>query len=352
MEEQNKLKIYLATGAREYLMLLLMCNVKQILVSYEYPEPYACKRLLQQNGVKLMVDSGAFSAWSKGKVIKIDEYIEFIKQNAEVVDKERIVNLDIILGGREGLISKAMQEQGITLNEALAKGIKDSSSKEEFEEACRKGFENYYYMKEKLSEFFGEEIHPIHVFHQGDDFKWLEKMLKECKYIGISPNNDKSDSEKDQWLMICFDMIKRLNPNIKTHAFGVTSDRLLSKFPYTTADSSSWALTSAFGSILTPLGRFIVSEESTGKPGHIDGQPQHVKDALQKYLDGFGFSLDSVRKKYKYRNIVNIFHFIDLQAKINESGHSFDDHNRQMGLFATKAEVEQLKEKILQNDVL
>lgn len=345
--QKSKLKIYLATGAREYLMLLLLCNVKQILVSFEYPEPYACKKLLLQHGVKLMVDSGAFSAWSKGKSVNIDEYIEFIKQNHEVIDKERIVNLDVILGGQQDKALQHLKNGG-----RLEQGMQDKAGPNEFEEACRKGFENYYYIKEKLSSYFGEEIFPIHVFHQGDNFKWLEKMLKECKTIGISPNNNYSDQVKDKWLLECFKMVKEINPDIKTHAFGVTSEPLLTKFPYTTADSSSWSLTSAFGTILTPLGRFIVSEESKDKPGYIDSLPVNVQQALKDYLANFGFSLDSVKKKYKYRNIVNIFHFIDLEKKINESGHTFDEYTKQSTLFTSKEKFSEMSEKILKNDVL
>jgi hypothetical protein len=341
------MKIYLATGAREYLMLLLMCGCKQVLVSYEYPEPYASKKLLLRNGVKLMVDSGAFSAWSKGRKIDIDEYIKFIIDNKEVVDPERIVNLDIILGGRENLAE----------GKKLEVGMKNRSSKEDFEEACRKGFENYYYMMEKLTPVFGEQLKVIHVFHQGDDFKWLEKMLKECTSIGISPNNDESTESKSNWLTECFKMIKEINPDIRTHAFGVTSFDLLEKFPYTTADSSSWAMTSAFGSILTPLGRFVVSDESKDKPGHVDKCTEQIKKSLEEYLlSNFGFTLDSVRKKYKYRNIVNIFHFMEMEDLINKTGHSFDQHVRQKEMFpvqrASKEEIIEMKEKILINNVL
>lgn len=355
----SNLKIYLATGAREYLFLLLLCNVKQILVSYEYPEPYSCKKILKQNDVRLMVDSGAFSAWSKGKIIKIDEYIEFIKRNHEVVDPERIVNLDIILGGRESILSDKMTEEGIGLNEALEKyrdrGMYiNKSNPEEFEEACKKGFENYYYMKEKLQPYFDGKVDPIHVFHQGDDFKWLHKMLKECTYIGVSPNNDETDDSKDKWLMECFKMIQEENPNIKTHAFGVTSKRLLEKFPYTTADSSSWALTSAFGSILTPIGRFVVSDESKGKAGHIDMFPLEIQKKVDEYIRQFGFGLDIVRKKYKYRNIINIFFFTQMEEEIRKSGHSFEQYNRQTSLFdkPTKEQINEVREKLLINDVL
>ena len=199
---------------------------------------------------------------------------------------------------------------------------------------------------------FGNELEIIHVFHQGDDFKWLIKMLKECKSIGISPNNDETTESKDRWLMECFKLVKEINPDIKTHAFGVTSEELLTKFPYTTADSSSWALTSAFGAILTPLGRFIVSEESKSKIGHIINEPEQIRNELKKYLEKFGFSLESVMKKYKYRNIVNIFHFLDLEKRINEKGHTFEEYTKQGSLFASPSEINKLKEKVLQNDIL
>lgn len=354
------MKIFLATGSREYLMLLLLSGVKQILVSFEYPEPYKCKKLLHQNGIKLMVDSGAYSAWAKGSKIDVDEYIKFIIDNKDVIDPGRIVNLDIILGGREGLVADAITRGETTSQNMWLDTVSKpahqvhNSSKEQFEEACKKGFENYYYMLEKLTPVFGSELKIIHVFHQGDNFKWLSKMLKECQRIGISPNNDESDSSKNDWLMECFDIIKKENPNIETHAFGVTSKRLLEKFPYTTADSSSWAMSSSFGVILTPFGRFIVSEESKHKPGHIDFFPLQVRQKLEEYLATFGFSFDHVKKKYKYRAIVNVFYFLQMEKEINETGHSFDHFNRQTSLFQrpTQEEIDEAKERILQNNIL
>lgn len=324
------MKIFFATGAREYTFLLLMAGARNILCSFAYPEPFRIKPILKKHNVKLMTDSGAFTAWSKGKEVNIDEYIQFIVDNIEVVDEERIVNLDIILGGRR------------------------FATQEQFDEACKKGFDNYYYMKAKLKEKLGRDIDPIHVFHQGENYVYLEKMLKECTYIGISPNNDNKDDVKERWLQECFEIIKKINPNIKTHAFGVTSWQLLSKFPYTTADSSAWALTSAMGSIITPFGRVSISEERADKPDFIDNLGMVQREGIIKYIESFGFSYQLCKKNYKYRNIINIHHFLNMESKINNREFDFTDN--QQRLFSpyklAREAYDKLQEKISQNDVL
>lgn len=324
------MKIYFATGAREYTLLLLMSGVKNILCSFAYPEPFKIKPILKQNGVKLMTDSGAFTAWSKGKEVNIDEYIQFIVDNIEVIDEERIVNLDIILGGRR------------------------FATQEQFMDACDRGFENYYYMKKKLKEKLGREIDPIHVFHQGENYAYLERMLKECTYIGISPNNDFKDDKKQIWLQECFEIIKQINPNIKTHAFGVTSWQLLSRFPYTSADSSAWALTSAMGSIITPYGRVSISKERESAPDFIENLGMANKEGIIKYIESFGFSYEICKKSYKYRNIINIYHFLGMEKRLNQNPVKLDEGQGRLfsPLKLSKESYEKLQEKVLKNDVL
>ena len=286
-------------GSREYLYLLLLCGVKNILCSFAYPEPYLSKKLLDKHGVKLMIDSGAFTAWSKGKKIDIDEYIAFINKYKDIIDPDQVVNLDVIKGGR------------------------DNSGQNEFNDACEQGFKNYYYIKEKTG------FDPIHVFHQGDNFVWLERMIDECKYIGVSPNKDASQASINKWLYDCFYIIKHSkNPNIKTHAFGLTSEELLMKYPYTTADSSAWALTSAFGAILTPFGRIVISDMAMNDPDYIENKPLLVKQKHIEYIESFGFSYNlakDMKKGYKYRNILNIFHFMEMEDKLNCNQKEFND---------------------------
>ena len=44
------------------------------------------KMTTEKNKVELFLDSGAYSAWSQGSPIDINNYIDFIKENIDVID--------------------------------------------------------------------------------------------------------------------------------------------------------------------------------------------------------------------------------------------------------------------------
>lgn len=158
-----------------------------------------------------MLDSGAFSAWTKKINIDLDEYIDFCLQHLDYIDY--VINLDVIPGefGQKAL------------------------PVEEIERSASEGWANYEYMtkqgipKEKL----------IHIFHQGEDFKWLEKIVDAMPYIGLSPANDRSTSEKMQWLDDCMKYVcdDKGYPKVKWHGFAVTSLRLMFRYPWYSVDS-------------------------------------------------------------------------------------------------------------------
>lgn len=172
----------------------------------------------------IMIDSGAFSAWNAGKVIDIDEYIELIKK-AQDESKHKIffVNLDVI-----------SQEKGKT---ATKEGIK---------KACEKGLENYFYLQK-------QGIDSVHVFHQFDDFKYLDIIRKECckehNYLGLSPANDQSLESRINWLKQVYYLIRNKH---KTHLFGLTGKTALEQVPCYSADSSSHQLARKFGHVFNP----------------------------------------------------------------------------------------------------
>ena len=301
------MKLFFAVGAREYVYLLLICGVKNILASFAYPEAFQCRRVLRKHGVKLMADSGAFTAWTKGKEVNLDDYFDFLEANKDIIDQRYVVNLDVIRGGRT-----------------------DKPTQEDYNEAARLGFENLYKMRKKGYD-------AIHTFHQGENFVWLERMIKECNYIGISANNDFVDSVKDKWLYECYYTIKRSKkPDIKTHGFGVTSPELLAKYPYTSVDSAAWALSSAFGTVLTPYGRIIISEGKNAEekakrfvdPRFIENLPEHQRKKIIDYIRSFGFSYKLTKKNYKYRNLINIDYYQTMEKKLNEQPTIFSDHQK------------------------
>lgn len=184
---------------------------------------------MKANPVSLILDSGAFSAWNQGVSINLDEYIDFCLENDKYINF--FVNLDVIPGspGKKNLPA------------------------EEIERSAKQGYENYLYMIKKGV----KKKKIIHVFHQGERFSWLKKMVKEMEYIGISPANDRSTNEKIAWLDLCMAHVcdDKGMPKVKWHGFAVTSLRLMLRYPWYSVDSTSWVMTSRMGSVYVP--RFI-----------------------------------------------------------------------------------------------
>lgn len=174
--------------------------------------------------LKLMIDSGAFSVWSKGKTIDLDEYIRYCRSKPEL---SVVVNLDVI------------PPKGVRLTEE----VKD--------EVAKKGWENYMKMIRVLDM---EKVVPV--YHRGDSQKWLEKYLDfGSPYIGLSPRFD--GSAMDRRLKFVADCKKIVcgsdgKPLVKTHGFAVTNQTMMTMFPWYSVDSASWTQVAAWGGILVP----------------------------------------------------------------------------------------------------
>lgn len=174
--------------------------------------------------IETILDSGAFSAWRRGEVIVLSEYIEFIKANKQWISW--YVNLDCIPG----------------------KPAKEPTEAEK-EQAAETSWQNYISMREA-------GLDPIVVYHKGEHIKWLHKMLDYgCKHIGIgglvaNRNTENRREWLDQVFMELTDSSGR--PIVDTHAFGVTAVELLFRYPWTTVDSTRWSYRPGMGSCPVP----------------------------------------------------------------------------------------------------
>ena len=237
---------------------------------------------------KLFIDSGAWSAHSKGKEVDIDEYISFLN---EFDDYFYIyAELDKIPGE-----------------------FRKPKTKEQQLEAPEISWQNYLYMKDKIKS--RDKLLPV--FHQGEDYKWLKNMLeykhsdtnKHIPYIGISPANDSPIPGKLAFVDRCFDIIKKSsNPNVKTHAFGMTSLSILEQYPFTSADSTSYLMAAINGSIMTDYGTLNVSNRRLYKDNML-----FLKDKklLYSIIDKYGYTLQELSEDANKRTIYNIRYLLD-----------------------------------------
>lgn len=234
---------------------------------------------------KLFIDSGAFSAHTKGKEVDVDAYIRFMNEIDDVtyvfaqVDK---------IPGRFGKPRTPQQ---------LADAPKES-------------WDNYLYMVDKVKS--RDKLLPI--FHQGEDFKWLKNMLeythsdgKHIWYIGISPSNDVSVVEKKKWLEVVFRIIKESsNPNVKTHAFGMTSLNVLEQYPFTSADSTSWLLSAANGGIIINGKTMPISDRRWADPKNLLNRSVGIQESAEDIAKRFGYTLQQLSEDSEARRLFNI----------------------------------------------
>lgn len=254
-------------------------------------------RLTASTNGKLLIDSGAHSAHTKGITLDLEEYMNFVNENIEKFTL--YVQVDNIPG--KYLMPK---------------------TPEDFINSPRLSWENYLYMREKSKD--PNKLVPV--FHQGEDLKWLENMCNytfsdgsHIPYIGLSPRGDVSLKAKYDFSAECFATIQASkNPNVKTHAFGATSLEMLERLPYTSADSTTWVLVSAFGQVWMPncidgdingVGiKLGVSEENRSHPTATQTyweQSDDVKKKLDDYFESIGTNIEELSVSHSARALAS-----------------------------------------------
>ena len=234
-----------------------------------------------QPNSKLFLDSGAYSAHTIGKEINVDEYIDRINELDEHLTL--YAQLDTIPG--EFGKPKTLQQ---------------------LREAPELSWENYLYMKDRVAT--RDKLIPI--FHQGEDFKHLRRILEyrhedgsPIKYIGISPANDVAVAHKDRWFNQVFGEIQNSsNPKVKTHAFGMTSKAQLEKYPFTSADSTSWLMNGSFGCLSFENTKIIVSDRQTDHPQFYKNLSEEVIQRFEAKVAERGLDLDQLLTSGAYRS--------------------------------------------------
>ena len=226
------MKIYPA-GNNQYTKIWLVISelLQKALISYNYVElenktfwTRTIKAMIEQNkDISLFLDSGAFSAWSQGKEIKIEDYITFIRDHENLLGI--YANLDVI-----GDPAATWKNQMI---------MEDAG------------------------------LHPLPVFHYGEDEKWLRRILnRNYDYISLGGMVPISTGDLYFWLDRLFSRYLTDSngmPIVKVHGFGLTSLRLMLRYNWHSVDSTSWVVTGRMGSVYIPRfknGEWIYDEDS------------------------------------------------------------------------------------------
>jgi len=174
----------------------------------------------KHSAVRVFLDSGAFGAYNRHAELGIDSYIDYIKSNRQWI--WQYVSLDVI-PGRRGR----------------------PRSQRERDESARQSYDN-------LQEMKSHGLSPIPVFHAGESFYWLDRMIADGEpYIGLSIRKGLDAAARTRWLTEAFSRSTDAK-RIKFHAFGMLNFATLSRYPWASADATTWTLEPANGKLWLP----------------------------------------------------------------------------------------------------
>lgn len=292
---------FYASGAITDTPTLAMIADKQIavLTSYAYRTGFkkqapVLTAMLRERGHRIpyMLDSGAFTAWNKGKEVNRDALIDFYNwafdEYGDVLNPLTVVSLDRI-PGRQGV----------------------ERVPEDFVNAARESVENYDYMLKHIRA--GVELKPV--FHDGDPEYVLNRYADSCTYLSLSANLDLAYWQREAWVAE-MSQHPRIVP-LRLHGLAMTGTRMLRTVSWHSVDSSAWALWAAYGAIawLREDGSFKTIPASAESPrrkradGHLATLPGPVRERILAALHEEGFTEEEMTRDAIARARWNILVF-------------------------------------------
>lgn len=257
---------------------------------------------------QVFIDSGAYSAHTKGAVIEMAAYAEFVKEHRKYITIA--ANLD------------DLTDPAIT-------------------------WRNQQDMESRVD---GVPVLPT--FHFGEPIEWLTHYVRHYDYIALGGQVGQSAEQLMFWLDELWDKyLTDVNgyPLVRVHAFGVTSVPIMRRYPWYSVDSTSWIMAAATGKAmfcrtdpnngLPHLAVLSVSDKSPAKDQreqHVDSLTPAQREGFMKLVHEQGFNLEELQTDYKKRFLCNATAYVTLASRIKYK--RFD--SGAMSLFAEPKEVE------------
>ena len=266
--------------------------VKYILESYHYINRQSYVDKIRKDGKKVFLDSGAFSAFTKGVDVDMPAYCRYIQENADIIEVASVLD-----------------------------GIGDP----------QKTYENQIKM-EKLG------TKPLPCFHYGEDERYLDWYISKYDHITLGGMVPISTPQLKHWLDRIWE--EHLTdgagrPKLKVHGFGLTTQSLMERYPWYSVDSSSWVQIAATGNVLLP-GKGVISVSPSSptlkqEGRHLDNIPEVQRQAAIKELESPGFEIDRLRNEYISRWVFNCWAYTDINSRLEDPDPTF--HGDQIRLF-------------------
>lgn len=274
-------------------------SVKYNLESYHYVFRNAPTQKIRNDGTKVFLDSGAFSAFTQGVDIDLPGYVDYIKRNMDIIRVE------------DGVVCASVLD-----------GIGDPLKT---------------YQNQLAMESLG--VRPLPCFHYGEDERYLKWYMENYEYITLGGMVPITKPQLYHWLDRLWEEYLTDGsgvPKLKVHGFGLTTVDLVTRYPWHSVDSSSWVQSANTGSILIPgYGALAISSNSpTRKQAgrHYDSLTPELQAGVRKILEtDQGYDVERLRVLYYSRWAYNCWSFGQMNEHQDTLAHTFFDE--QISLF-------------------
>lgn len=255
-------------------------EVRYLLESHHYIHRQSYVDKIRRDGKQVFLDSGAFSAFTKGIEVDMEGYCAYIRENADIIECASVL---------DGIGDPLLTYQNQLKMEALG-------------------------------------TRPLPCFHYGEDERYLEWYIENYDYITLGGMVPISTPQLKLWLDRIWDKYltdSAGRPKLKVHGFGLTTISLMQRYPWYSVDSSSWVQIAANGNILLPdLGVIAVSTSSpTAKQAgrNLVNLPEMQKEALIQRLISLGFDPERLSTEYVSRWVFNCWAFRELNDQATQA---------------------------------
>ncbi len=192
----------------------------------------------------VFADSGAYSAWSQGVAIDLDDYCRWLERWGDLFTT--YANLDVIGDPDLSMVNQERMEA--------------------------RGF------------------NPLPVFHGGEPWAVLEALCKRYPYVGLGGITWLPPAKKMPWLVKCFQVGAPFGTRF--HGFGVTTLRAIMSLPFYTVDSSSWGSGFRYGSVK------VWDPSTRTMPTFMVGTPEAAR--YGRLIRSYGFDPQDFEDRERY----------------------------------------------------
>lgn len=265
-----------------------VASYPHMLESYHYIQRDSMVAKIRKAGKKLFLDSGAFSAFTQGVTIKLNEYADYLHRNRDII--EFAANLDDLTGDKVVAADNTWRNQ------------------------------------QRLESMAPKGLYILPVYHVREPTSYLTRLIDKYEFIALGGMVPESSRDllyilDDLWDRFLTDAQGR--PRVRVHGFGLTTFDLMLRYPWWSVDSTSWIMSARHGHIrlMSKEGRpltIAVSSESPKRKdldGHYDSMSPYQRREVEELVQQAGFTIEEVRNQYWSRDAINIEFYRNLMGR-------------------------------------